>query len=312
MFERFSLRPSLSVAAALMLAAAPSLSAQGQALFQWTGTVDRELRLAMRGNDVWTASGTSESARNASRVTSSLPRTSGSVSVRVLEGRGVADIVQQPTPSNNYTTIVRIRDGQGGADRYRIATYWQRDYGTVGGPSQPRIESRDRNGDCQPDPWGILRTPRTDSSCSRQDSATRGGYGDWERGDDANADRRDRNDGWERGRWERGRDDRPGYGRVRGSMHWSGSVDGTVEIRLRRRDIDYRTLSGARPRNVRAEPSGAAINRAVSAVEVRSARGRGSVTVVQQPNARNDYTAIIRVRDPQGGFGSYDFDVIWR
>ena len=41
-------------------------------------------------------------------------------------------------------------------------------------------------------------------------------------------------------------------------------------------------------------------------------QGRGTVYVAQQPNASNGYTAVIRVRDPQGGYGFYDFEVDYR
>ena len=35
--------------------------------------------------------------------------------------------------------------------------------------------------------------------------------------------------------------------------------------------------------------------------------GRGTVTVVQQPSSWNNYTTVIRIQDPQGGYGYYDF-----
>lgn len=285
MLERLPIRQSLPIAAALLLAAAPALEAQGQTLLQWSGSVDREIQIAMRGTSVWRHAG--ENVRGASRVTVALPRTSGSVRVRVLEGRGNVDVVQQPSPNNGYTAIVRIRDPRSGSDHYRIATYWQRDFGTVVGQAGgPRIESRER-----------------------------GGYGDWERGGNGDWDRRG-NDDSDRGGWERGdsgrENDRYGYGRTRGTMHWAGTVDDNLEIRVRRRDIDYRTLRGKRPRDIRVDVSGASINRGVSSVELRNVHGRGSVYVVQRPSARNDYTLILRVRDPRGGYGRYDFDVVWR
>src|SRR5439155_1197050 len=40
--------------------------------------------------------------------------------------------------------------------------------------------------------------------------------------------------------------------------------------------------------------------------------GRGQVDVVQQPTARNGYTAIVRVRDPQGGAGNYRINAFWQ
>ena len=41
-------------------------------------------------------------------------------------------------------------------------------------------------------------------------------------------------------------------------------------------------------------------------------QGRGSVSVIEQPSQYNNYTAVVRVLDPQGGYGYYDFDLIWQ
>ena len=40
-------------------------------------------------------------------------------------------------------------------------------------------------------------------------------------------------------------------------------------------------------------------------------QGRGDVRVVQQPTIWNAYTTVLRVNDPQGGYGRYDFDLYW-
>ena len=45
---------------------------------------------------------------------------------------------------------------------------------------------------------------------------------------------------------------------------------------------------------------------------VRINEGRGDVFVAQQPQQWNGYTTIIRVRDPQGGYGHYDFSILRR
>jgi citrate lyase beta subunit len=51
----------------------------------------------------------------------------------------------------------------------------------------------------------------------------------------------------------------------------------------------------------------------VTTVSARVARaGRGTVEVVQQPNASNRWTAVIRVHDPQSGYGHYDVEAFWR
>ena len=43
-------------------------------------------------------------------VATALPQRDGRVTVRVQDGRGDVDVVQQPSARNDYTTIVRIRD----------------------------------------------------------------------------------------------------------------------------------------------------------------------------------------------------------
>lgn len=126
---------------------------------------------------------------------------------------------------------------------------------------------------------------------------------------------RPENEGWMRGprrddsrgdeRWE----DRD-YG-SRTALRWSGEVDSELEIRIRGNSVRYHTPSGDVLRDVRVDAS-RGIPREEGEITIASQRGRGSVTVVEQPSARNGYTAVIRVRDPQGGYGQYDFDVLWR
>jgi hypothetical protein len=113
--------------------------------------------------------------------------------------------------------------------------------------------------------------------------------------------------GWGSGDWDRGNDDR----NVDGMLRWTGQVDDEVEIRIQGRNVDTRTLSGNGARDVRANLNGRALPRRDLQVRVRERQGRGTVTVVQQPGQWNGYTAVIRVRDRQGGFGYYDFDVSW-
>jgi hypothetical protein len=112
--------------------------------------------------------------------------------------------------------------------------------------------------------------------------------------------------GWGAGDWDRGNDRN-----VDGMLRWTGAVDDEVEIRIQGRNVQTRTLSGNGARDVRANLNGRALPRRDLQVHVRERQGRGTVTVVQQPSQWNGYTAVIRVRDRQGGFGYYDFDVSW-
>jgi hypothetical protein len=223
----------------LVTGATSGLSAQ-ERLFDWRGRVDREVRIVMRGGTVWTQEVSGRPTRGAQALVSrALPSQTGQVRLQLLDGRGDVSVIQQPSSSNNYTTIARIYDPSAGADRYRVAAFWV--------------------------------------------PAGRGGWA--------------------------GGDIDPGF--ARGMLRWTGAVDDQVEIRIQGRDVNTRTLSGNGARDVRASLSGRALPRRDVTVSVRERAGRGTVTVVQQPDRWNGYTAVIRIRDRQGGFGYYDLDVSW-
>lgn len=123
--------------------------------------------------------------------------------------------------------------------------------------------------------------------------------------------------------WSRGRDDDDDYydrDGVRRAEHlrsgdrvlrWSGQVDHDLEIRIRPDGLWHDVASGQRPRDVSATGV-RALPRRDGYLQLVNRQARGLVYVVQQPSRVNDYTAIIRVRDAQAGYGWYDFDVIWR
>ncbi len=140
---------------ALIAGLAPALSAQ-QRLFEWSGRVDHEVRLVMRGNDVWTQDvGRRDSRRARVNLQRALPTQSGQVRVQLLDGRGDVSVIQQPSRSNNYTTIVRISDRSGGTDRYRLAAYWQPRSGRWGDDRGGDVyEGNDRYDDRYDDRYG--------------------------------------------------------------------------------------------------------------------------------------------------------------
>jgi hypothetical protein len=47
-------------------------------------------------------------------------------------------------------------------------------------------------------------------------------------------------------------------------------------------------------------------------VFLRDWDGRGDVRVIQQPGPDNDFTAAVRIHDPQPGQGHYHFTLVWR
>ncbi|MDQ2890955.1 MAG: hypothetical protein M3R65_10475 [Gemmatimonadota bacterium] len=119
-----------AVPVAMLSMTAASASAQGygaRELFDWRGAVDQEIRIEMQGGRTSTiAMGPREMVGyDNARAVGGVPSTNGYVTVEMREGRGIADVVQQPTARNGYTTIVRIRDGESGAGRYDVAAFWQ-------------------------------------------------------------------------------------------------------------------------------------------------------------------------------------------
>jgi hypothetical protein len=275
---------AVPVASALVMAVAPVAFAQfgqangrsGSELFEWAGRVDREVQVVMRGGRVWTNDiGRTEPGRERSRVMDDLPRRDGQVSIQVLNGRGEVDVIQQPSAQNNYTTIVRIQDPRSGSDTYRLAAYWQ---AYSNGDVYGRNRGRDRG-----------RDDRDDIYRGRQNGNSQGNYPS--------------NGG--------------GYypGGVYGNntmMHWSGNVDDDLEIRIQNGRLVYRVLSGKDPSSIRADQTNLNIPNGARGVSVVQNQGRGTVVVTQQPSSWNAYTTVIRIRDPQGGYGFYDFSLMWQ
>ena len=284
---------TLPLSVAVLAVSASSLFAQGRPLFDWSGRVDREARIVMRGRDARLQ--TNERVpfqRSRLDVATALPERDGRVSVRVQDGRGNVDVVQQPSARNDYTAIVRIVDRSGGADNYRVTAYWMPDEygnGTWNNrdeyPTRPRRDRGDRDD----------RDNRND-----RDNRGNGGYG---------------NGGYGNGGYGNGGYGNGGYGNgssARNALRWSGDVDDAVEIRIQGDRVEYRTLSGKSLRNVRADLVRGGLPRSDVQVFVTDQTGRGSVSVVQQPSSYNNYTTVIRVYDPRPGYGTYDFDVSWR
>jgi hypothetical protein len=276
---------SIPLAAVALIAAAPFVQAQRQEIFEWNGRVDREIQITMRGSQLATRYlSNTETGRARSRVIAQLPRQDGEVVVQLLNGRGDVNVIQQPSAQNGYTTIVRLTDRASGADDYRIAAYWQ-------GYS---------NGDV------YRRNDRMPGNAGNGRGLGRGRVRD--RND---ADDRDRDDRNGRGVYDRNGNTNGQYGNQT-VLHWSGNVDGELELRIQNGRVAYRTLSGAQPTSIRADGANTSAMRSGMQVAVAQNQGRGTVTIVEQPTSYNGYTTVVRVRDPQGGYGFYDFDLIAR
>jgi hypothetical protein len=95
-----------------------------------------------------------------------------------------------------------------------------------------------------------------------------------------------------------------------GNMEWRGTVDDKVNVIIRGRNATTNTVSGQMTTDDSARFSDRLPRNNVQ-VRVDKNDGRGSVYVIQQPNRRNNWTAIIRVEDRKGGRDRYAFTVYW-
>jgi hypothetical protein len=295
----FRWSPALSLLTPFVVADTAHAVPIDRQLFTWTGRVDREVVITMRGRDIRT-SGPDAGLPNRARVESPLPQARGDVLVRLVDGRGSADVIEQPSARNGYITRIRIRDPRGGADSYRLTAYW------AGDERFDDRRDRDRTRDRDDDRWDDRR-----GNNGRGEGWGRGGRRDGEpfpgRGNGNGRD--DRNDRDNRN--NTGRDDRNGRSQDSGTLRWSGRVDDVVEIRLTGQRVETITRSGARVSNVNHSVRGASLPQRDVQVSIERRSGRGEVRVVQQPSRRNGFTTVIRIFDPQGGASFYDVTAFW-
>lgn len=95
------------------------------------------------------------------------------------------------------------------------------------------------------------------------------------------------------------------------SVVWRGRVDDTVELRIRRQNVQTVTTSGQDYGDGRFDFDGGGMNRDSEDVQVSKESGRGRVYIVQRPNRRNRWTTIVRIEDRKGGADRYRVRVTW-
>ncbi|HEX6719092.1 MAG TPA: hypothetical protein VF088_18435 [Pyrinomonadaceae bacterium] len=95
-----------------------------------------------------------------------------------------------------------------------------------------------------------------------------------------------------------------------GRMTWRGRVDDDVRIRIRGGTADVETIGGTPYYDAQPNFSDSLPYRRVT-VRLTQKRGRGDIFVEQQPSRENDYTAVIRIKDPKGGASDYEFTLEW-
>jgi hypothetical protein len=95
-----------------------------------------------------------------------------------------------------------------------------------------------------------------------------------------------------------------------GRMTWRGRVDDDVRIRIRGGSADVETIGGNEYSDSQPNFFNSLPPRRVT-VRLTQKRGRGEIFIEQQPSRENDFTAVIRIKDPRGGASEYEFELTW-
>jgi hypothetical protein len=152
---------------------------------------------------------------------------------------------------------------------------------------------------------------------TNNNGTSNGAYGDDRYGHNDNG-RWDDHDNGRRGndgRWNGHDNGRRGNGRYsnapREVYRWAGYVDREIRIQLQGGNAYIQPMGNHEPRTGRGQTL-AGLPRQDGVLRVERVEGRGSVDVIQQPNASNGYTATLRVRDPNSGASPYRLVAYWQ
>jgi hypothetical protein len=95
-----------------------------------------------------------------------------------------------------------------------------------------------------------------------------------------------------------------------GNARWSGDVDGEVFVLLRGRQLFNTAVRGRAVSGQQFDVMTPLPRRPVT-VTLQDIQGRGQVELVEQPDQNNNFTAKVRIVDPQNGSGQYSFTLGW-
>jgi hypothetical protein len=88
-------------------------------------------------------------------------------------------------------------------------------------------------------------------------------------------------------------------------------IDGEVEVMLRKDQVDIRTLSGQDARDDGSTCTAPLPTRDIRDFTFDVKEGRGDVRMMAQPSARNEFAAVVRIRNAAGGAGRYHLQLRW-
>ena len=95
-----------------------------------------------------------------------------------------------------------------------------------------------------------------------------------------------------------------------GMARWSGQVDNEVFVLLRGRQFFSTAVRGRAVYNQQTDITNPMPRRPVNVV-LQDIQGRGQVEIAEHPSQDNNFTAKVRIVDPESGAGSYSFTMAW-
>ena len=100
-------------------------------------------------------------------------------------------------------------------------------------------------------------------------------------------------------------------GTILGTAIWSGMVDDNVMLSVKGERIIAKTISGKKYADGAYRFTSTIPKQKRIRVGVRLKSGRGKAIVIEQPGSENNYTAVVQVRDEEGGAKPYSIEIFW-
>jgi len=97
-----------------------------------------------------------------------------------------------------------------------------------------------------------------------------------------------------------------------GSCQLEASIDGSVVISIHGADVSYQVLNGQAEKESSIGCTAAMPDRPLANFDVKKAKGRGTVKVLEAPNSANSFTGKVQVDDPSRGADKYVLVVRWK
>ena len=97
-----------------------------------------------------------------------------------------------------------------------------------------------------------------------------------------------------------------------GKVFWRGMVDDRLHIVIRSDRIEHRTVGGTAQTDGIFAFTTPLPDQPVTVGVLRKAGRSKKISVIQQPTAQNDFTAIVEIHDEGGGAKEYQIEIFWR